>query len=181
DSSEDEEVNEETTNEGAVTHNKPTKAEPKEVAVHMFCADCVRNLANAACVDTPLSKGAIGLRCMDTNCDNTLLLSDFRKFLPSDCLARLEERMQHETLIKAKIKNLERCLKCNYGQIMKTKPSQRRNLKFTCHECGESHCRLCKNPWKKLHAGRTCWQFRWAMHYRHGWDMTQTPDFVDDE
>ncbi|KAE9550968.1 hypothetical protein FO519_005829 [Halicephalobus sp. NKZ332] len=153
----------------------------KNQLFHRFCADCVRGLAKTACDDAPLAKGAVGLRCMDTDCDHVLLLSDFRKFLPSEILDRLEERMQHEALISARIKNLERCMKCNYGQIMKKKPSKKTNRKFVCQACSATHCRLCKSPWKTLHAGRTCWQFKWIMHYRYGWDQTKTPDFVDRE
>jgi hypothetical protein len=89
--------------------------------------------------------------------------------------------MQHETIINAKIKNLERCLKCNYGQIMRAKAKGRRNLKFKCQECGAQHCRLCKVVWKKLHAGKTCWGYQWAYKYRYGWDTNETPEFVDGE
>lgn len=89
--------------------------------------------------------------------------------------------MQHETIINAKIKNLERCLKCHYGQIMRNKAYQKRNLKFKCNECGAAHCRLCKSPWKKLHAGKTCWQFKWRDNFRNGWDASETPQFVDNE
>lgn len=104
--------------------------------------------------------------------------------------------MQHETIINAKIKNLERfaiiilkflslvyfrCIKCNYGQIMKNKAYRKKNLKFKCNECGAQHCRLCKAQWKKIHAGKSCWQFKWVDKARNGWDKEANPDFVDNE
>jgi hypothetical protein len=109
------------------------------------------------------------------------LSGSFRRFLSPELLTRLEDRMQHETIINAKIKNLERCLKCNYGQIMHNKARGKKNLKFKCNECSASHCRLCKAPWKKLHAGRTCWSFKWINNVRNGWNATETPEFVDND
>ena len=53
----------------------PVKSQKNEVS-HRFCADCVRGLAKTACDDAPLAKGAVGLRCMATDCDRVLLLSE---------------------------------------------------------------------------------------------------------
>uniref|UniRef100_A0A7E4VG26 RING-type domain-containing protein n=1 Tax=Panagrellus redivivus TaxID=6233 RepID=A0A7E4VG26_PANRE len=161
------------------TSKSETTEKRKPHVAHRFCADCVRGLATSACDDAPLAKGGVGLCCMERECSGVLLLSNFRRFLDTDLLARLEDRMQHETLVHAKIKNFERCIKCNSGQIMHNRPFQRRNLKFVCQECDAAHCRLCKSQWKKLHHGRTCWEFKWVMTYRYGWDKMGTPEFVD--
>jgi hypothetical protein len=158
------------------------KKEDKEHVSHLFCADCVRaQAANACHGDAPLAKGGIGLCCMENKCDSVILLSSFRSLLSPEILTRLEDRMQHETIINAKIKNLERCIKCNYGQIMKNKAYRKKNLKFKCNECGAQHCRLCKAQWKKIHAGKSCWQFKWVDKARNGWDKEANPDFVDNE
>uniref|UniRef100_A0AC34QE35 RING-type domain-containing protein n=1 Tax=Panagrolaimus sp. JU765 TaxID=591449 RepID=A0AC34QE35_9BILA len=39
---------------------------------HQFCIECVRQQANVATGEMPLAEGAVGLKCMDGDCNNPI-------------------------------------------------------------------------------------------------------------
>ncbi|KAI1722439.1 E3 ubiquitin-protein ligase [Ditylenchus destructor] len=125
-----------------------------QATTHHFCYECIRGQANAATVEMPLAEGGIGLQCMENNCKNPILFSDCRDIIAANVKQILNDRIIEESLGRAKLNNLERCKKCNFGieievpkDIMKV---------FSCLKCRYEYCRVCERDWDDQHFGKSC-------------------------
>ncbi|KAI1709051.1 E3 ubiquitin-protein ligase [Ditylenchus destructor] len=125
-----------------------------QATTHRFCYECIRGQANAATVEMPLAEGGIGLQCMANNCENPVLFSDCRDIIAANVKQILNDRIIEESLGSAKLNNLERCKKCNFGieievpkEIMKV---------FSCLKCRYEYCRSCQRDWDDQHFGKSC-------------------------
>uniref|UniRef100_A0AC34QEZ3 RING-type domain-containing protein n=1 Tax=Panagrolaimus sp. JU765 TaxID=591449 RepID=A0AC34QEZ3_9BILA len=122
----------------------------EESNCHSFCINCVREQANAATGEMPLAEGAVGLKCMDTDCDKPIYYGLIRNLLPSAIRKRMDDRIQEENLAVSGLQ-LERCKNCNFAAEMNVDKTV--NKVFDCLGCGKQWCRLCEKEWNDEHFG----------------------------
>ncbi|KAL3085123.1 hypothetical protein niasHS_010192 [Heterodera schachtii] len=120
---------------------------------HLFCLDCVRGQAEASVNEALLSEGALGLRCMASECRNPILFTEISGYLSRALRRRLDDRLTNQALCSAGLSGLEYCLKCDFAMIMEV-PKEVDKV-FNCQKCGYSFCRLCEEDWSK-HFGFSC-------------------------
>ena len=113
----------------------------------------IQKITKFRCLNNSYTSG-IGIHGMNCPGDNCKILIDvhvIKELLGKDKLAELEERT-----IKQKFKIFE-CPKCNASFII---PPDFKSRVLTCVSCGESTCRLCKQP---DHEGICAYRLK-AMH-----------------
>lgn len=141
-----------------------------QTAIVFASINCVREQANAATGEMPLAEGAVGLNCMDTDCDKPIYYGLFcfwrcssyefigliRNLLPSAIRKRMDDRIQEENLAVSGLQ-LERCKNCNFAAEMNVDKTV--NKVFDCLGCGKQWCRLCEKEWNDEHFGVSCEEY----------------------
>uniref|UniRef100_A0A914CHG4 RING-type domain-containing protein n=1 Tax=Acrobeloides nanus TaxID=290746 RepID=A0A914CHG4_9BILA len=126
----------------------------KSLETHRFCKQCIKGHAEAATTEIPLATGAVGLKCMEHQCENPILFSEILTLLTTRVQKILNERIVEENLGLANLPNLERCSKCNFAVIMEIPKEV--NKVFKCLKCDYQFCRFCDRPWNDDHFGLKC-------------------------
>uniref|UniRef100_A0A914YC40 RING-type domain-containing protein n=1 Tax=Panagrolaimus superbus TaxID=310955 RepID=A0A914YC40_9BILA len=124
--------------------------------IHFFCHKCIREQAKAVTEFAPMADGGCGFKCMEYNCENIILLSEIKQFIPRTIRKRIDDRILEETLGNCGIK-FERCQACNFAVEMNV--STKVNKVFNCLKCHKNWCRICENEWDDDHFGITCREY----------------------
>uniref|UniRef100_A0AC35EZA3 RING-type domain-containing protein n=1 Tax=Panagrolaimus sp. PS1159 TaxID=55785 RepID=A0AC35EZA3_9BILA len=123
---------------------------------HFFCHKCIREQAKAVTEFAPMADSGSGFKCMEYDCENVILLSEIKQFIPRKVRKQLDDRILEESLGSCGIK-LERCRSCNFAIEMNVPTKV--NKVFNCLKCHKNWCRICENEWDDEHFGINCREY----------------------
>uniref|UniRef100_A0A914PE01 RING-type domain-containing protein n=1 Tax=Panagrolaimus davidi TaxID=227884 RepID=A0A914PE01_9BILA len=120
------------------------------VLKHLICVTCLKGYAHNSCFEGIVGYGGLGLKCVEPDCNNVILLSEFEKYINEEDYLPLQNRLQEQCIIDAGLADLVTCSECGLKSCVD-------NLLtfFTCN-CGRKQCRNCPRIYDEIHEGKIC-------------------------
>ena len=106
---------------------------------HLYCKECLKRYA-----ETNISDSKFEFKCLDGSCQTEFTISTLNMALEKNVVKKLEQNIQNEQILKAKLNNLESCPHCTYAVIMEN-PFEK-IFKCLNTDCMRESCRSCKEP-----------------------------------